>query len=137
MRERMNPKLGRLDIDYQTLLDAFFKYQTKPKMTIHGDIYHEGKENELKMRVYKPGSLSDELKMALGMPDGCPPPWFINMQRFGPPPSYPHLRIPGLNAPSDPSQFMYSDPLNSLKNRFAALDEEYKNPHWGDLIQEE
>jgi splicing factor 3B subunit 2 len=28
-----------------------------------------------------------------------PPPWLINMQRYGPPPSYPGLRIPGLNAP--------------------------------------
>lgn len=28
-----------------------------------------------------------------------PPPWLINMQRYGPPPSYPNVRIPGLNAP--------------------------------------
>lgn len=104
----------------------------------------------------KPGQLSQELKEALGMPDGAPPPWLINMQvstivycvvltislpiycsqtyillcclcgnsakilqninchnwifdlvlvkktmlqRYGPPPSYPHLKIPGLNAP--------------------------------------
>ena len=33
------------------------------------------------------------------MPEGAPPPWLINMQRYGPPPSYPKLRIPGLNAP--------------------------------------
>jgi splicing factor 3B subunit 2 len=31
MRERMNPKLGKLDIDYQLLPDAFFKYQSKPR----------------------------------------------------------------------------------------------------------
>jgi hypothetical protein len=76
----------------------------------------------------KPGMLSRELKDALGMPDGAPPPWLINMQvcsfnlnsavlllimplslanlnrcitfqRYGPPPSYPQLKIPGLNAP--------------------------------------
>jgi len=40
----------------------------------------------------------------LGMPVGphkhrCPPPWLIAMQRYGPPPSYPNLKIPGLNAP--------------------------------------
>ena len=143
MRERMNPKLGRLDIDYQVLHDAFFKNQKKPKMTIHGDVYHEGKENELKMRVYRPGQLSDELKLALGMPDGCPPPWLINMQRFGTPPAYPHLRIPGLNAPMpEGSNFvsgmsdkaMYSDPFNSMKNRFAAMDSEYNRPHWGEII---
>ncbi|KAJ1502518.1 hypothetical protein HMI56_002644 [Coelomomyces lativittatus] len=33
------------------------------------------------------------------MPPLAPPPWLINMQRFGPPPSYPGLKIPGLNAP--------------------------------------
>lgn len=141
MRERMNPKLGRLDIDYQVLHDAFFKNQKKGKMAIHGDVYHEGKENELKMRVYRPGQLSDELKLALGMPDGCPPPWLINMQRFGTPPAYPHLRIPGLNAPiPEGNSFggwdkaIYSDPSSSLKNRFAAMDSEYKHNHWGDII---
>ena len=28
-----------------------------------------------------------------------PPPWLVAMQRYGPPPSYPSLKIPGLNAP--------------------------------------
>ena len=28
----------------------------------------------------KPGTLSHELKEALGMPEGAPPPWLINMQ---------------------------------------------------------
>ena len=145
MRERMNPKLGRLDIDYQVLHDAFFKNQKKPKMAIHGDVYHEGKENELKMRVYRPGQLSDELKLALGMPEGCPPPWLINMQRFGTPPAYPHLRIPGLNAPmpegamgygswGENDKTLYSDPSNSMKNRFAAMDSEYNRTHWGDIL---
>jgi len=41
MRERVRPKMGKIDIDYQKLHDAFFKYQSKPKMTIHGDIYYE------------------------------------------------------------------------------------------------
>ena len=31
-----------------------------------------------------------------------PPPWLIAMQRYGPPPSYPNLKIPGLNAPIPP-----------------------------------
>ncbi|THG15261.1 hypothetical protein TEA_029703 [Camellia sinensis var. sinensis] len=47
-RERMQPKMGKMDIDYQVLHDAFFKYQTKPKLTAHGDLYHEGKEFESK-----------------------------------------------------------------------------------------
>lgn len=56
------------------------------------------------MKEKKPGDLSDELRTALGMPIGpnnqlVPPPWLIAMQRYGPPPSYPSLKIPGLNAP--------------------------------------
>lgn len=145
MRERMNPKLGKLDIDYQVLHDAFFKYQTKPKMTAFGDVYHEGKENELKMRVYRPGQLSDELKRALGMPDYCPPPWLINMQRFGPPPSYPNLKIPGLNSPlpdyaalsrEGKGGLNYGDPFNSMKNRLTGMDEDYGRKHWGDIEPE-
>ncbi|XP_015789977.1 splicing factor 3B subunit 2-like [Tetranychus urticae] len=102
-REKIRPKLGKIDIDYQKLHDAFFKWQTKPKMTIHGDIYYEGKEFETRLKEKKPGDLSVELRVALGMPTGpnghkCPPPWIIAMQRYGPPPSYPNLKIPGLNA---------------------------------------
>ncbi|XP_015604451.1 splicing factor 3B subunit 2 [Cephus cinctus] len=104
MRERARPKLGKIDIDYQKLHDAFFKWQIKPRMTIHGDLYYEGKEFETRLKEKKPGELSDELRTALGMPVGpnchkVPPPWLIAMQRYGPPPSYPNLKIPGLNAP--------------------------------------
>jgi len=44
----MNPKMGKIDISYEVLHDAFFKHMKKPKMTIHGDIYFEGKEEEIK-----------------------------------------------------------------------------------------
>lgn len=102
-RNKINPILGKMDIDYQILHDAFFRYQTKPKMSIFGDVYHEGKENELRFTHLKPGVLSDRLRQALGMPPSqvttVPPPWLLNMQRNGPPPSYPNLKIPGLNAP--------------------------------------
>lgn len=70
MRERVRPKMGRVDIDYQKLHDAFFKWQTKPKMTIMGDLYYEGKEFETRMKDKKPGELSDDLRTALGMPVG-------------------------------------------------------------------
>ena len=36
------------------------------------------------------------------MQPNAPPPWLVNMQRYGPPPSYPGLRIPGLNSPLPP-----------------------------------
>jgi len=55
-------------------------------MTIHGDLYYEGKEFETRMKDKKPGELSDDLRTALGMPIGpnankVPPPWLIAMQR--------------------------------------------------------
>lgn len=81
-REKMQPKMGRVDIDYQILHDAFFKFQTKPKLTIQGDLYFECKEFEVQLKEKKPGQLSDDLKRALGMPEGAPPPWLINMQRY-------------------------------------------------------
>lgn len=30
--------MGKIDIDYQKLHDAFFKFQTKPKMTDYGEM---------------------------------------------------------------------------------------------------
>ena len=69
-------------------------------MTLHGDLYYEGKEFEIRLKEKKPGDLSDDLRTALGMPVApnahkVPPPWLIAMQRYGPPPSYPNLKIPG------------------------------------------
>ncbi|KAL4900066.1 hypothetical protein BDW74DRAFT_105738 [Aspergillus multicolor] len=101
-RERVQPKMGRLDIDYQKLYEAFFRFQTKPELTRYGEVYYEGKEFETNQRHLRPGELSPELKDALNMPPGAPPPWLINQQRYGPPPSYPALKIPGLNAPPPP-----------------------------------
>uniref|UniRef100_T1JLP0 PSP proline-rich domain-containing protein n=1 Tax=Strigamia maritima TaxID=126957 RepID=T1JLP0_STRMM len=103
MKEKVRPKMGKIDMDYQKLHDAFFKYQTKPKLTGHGDLYYEGKEFETRYSDKQPGEMSDQLKTALGMPVGpnsnrIPPLWLIMMQRFGPPPSFPNLKIPGLNA---------------------------------------
>ncbi len=54
----------------------------------------------MRLRDFKPGQLSEELKQALGMPPGYPPPWLTNMQRYGPPPAYPNLRIAGTPARS-------------------------------------
>lgn len=115
-RERVQPKMGKVDIDYQKLHDAFFKFQTKPAVTGFGEMcvlivylldiltydlsrYYEGKEFETSLKEKRPGDISPELVEALSIPPLAPPPWLISMQRFGPPPSYPTLRIPGLNAP--------------------------------------
>lgn len=98
-RERVQPKMGKVVVDYQKLHDAFFRFQTKPPLSQYGETYYEGKEYETKFKERKPGDLSVELKEALSIPPMAPPPWLIAMQRFGPPPSYPHLKIAGLNAP--------------------------------------
>ena len=38
-RSRVNPKMGSMDVDYKTLYEAFFKFQTKPKgLTKFGDL---------------------------------------------------------------------------------------------------
>lgn len=102
-RERVQPKMGKIQMDYQQLHDAFFKWQTKPKLCIHGDLYYEGKEFERKFRM-KPGELSNELRKALGMPVGPKahryrPPFVGAMIRHGQPPSYPYLKIPECYCP--------------------------------------
>ena len=50
-RERVRPKMGKLTIDYQKLHDAFFKWQTKPKMSIHGDLYYEVRRISLSLSL--------------------------------------------------------------------------------------
>ncbi|OIT28510.1 hypothetical protein A4A49_55933 [Nicotiana attenuata] len=78
----------------------------------------------------KPGTLSQELKEALGMPEGTPPPWLINMQRYGPPPSYPQLKIPGLNAPIPPGAKFGYHPGGWGKPPV----DEYGRPLYGDVF---
>lgn len=47
---RTNPETQTLEL-YQVLHDAFFKFQTKPHLTRHGDLYFESKELEVKCKV--------------------------------------------------------------------------------------
>lgn len=101
-RARVQPKMGKLDIEYGVLYDAFFKHQTKPELTRYGDIYYEGKEWDTNLKHLKPGDLSEELRDALGMLPGTPPPWLVNQQRWGPPPSLNGIKLPGVNAPIPP-----------------------------------
>ena len=100
MRERVRPKRGQMEIEYEKLYDAFFRHAVAPRTTTFGDMYYENKEMEHKYSDKRPGVMSDRLREALGISgDTTPPPWLINMQRFGPPPSYTNLSVPGLNAP--------------------------------------
>lgn len=130
MRERVQPKMGKLDIDYQKLHDAFFRFQTKPVLTMYGEVYYEGKEYETNLKGRRPGELSEELKEALNIPPGAPPPWLINMQRFGPPPSYPSLKIPGLNAPIPPGAQWGFHPGGYGK----PPTDEFNRPLYGDVF---
>ena len=100
-RSKMQVKLNRVDIDYELLYNAFFHHQNKPVLNGYGDVYYEDKENQVKINSnIQPGKLSEQLRSALGMDsDISPPPYLHSMQRFGPPPAYPHQRIPGVNAP--------------------------------------
>mmetsp|Transcript_2621 Transcript_2621/g.2913 ORF Transcript_2621/g.2913 Transcript_2621/m.2913 type:complete len:603 (-) Transcript_2621:439-2247(-) len=152
-REKLQPKVGKMNIDYRVLHDAFFKYQSKPKMTRAGDMYYEGKEFEMSHNDLKPGHLSAELKAALGMSDGAPPPWLLHMQRYGPPPSYSGLKIPGLNSPIPEGAKFGDGPMdwgrppvdemgNPLYGNVFGLNDELGNPYeeavdkklrWGEL----
>ncbi|KAI0707825.1 hypothetical protein C8Q76DRAFT_696149 [Earliella scabrosa] len=156
-RERVQPKMGKVDIDYQKLHDAFFKFMTKPNVTSFGEMYYEGKEFETQLKHKRPGDLSPELVEALSIPPLAPPPWLISMQRFGPPPSYPTLRIPGLNAPipegaqwgfhpggwgkpplDEYNRPLYGDVFGVLpKNTDADMGEPVDRNPWGELEPEE
>merc|ERR1719269_129672 len=105
---------------------------TKPMMARHGEVYYEGKEFEVALRQKKPGHVSEELRKALGMGENEPPPWLINMQRYGPPPSYPNLKIPGLNAPIPPGAEYGYHPGGWGKPPV----DEFGNPLYGDFRQD-
>lgn len=146
--------MGKMDIDYQRLHDAFFRFQGKPSMTKFGEAYYEGKELETDLRTKKPGELSDELVEALSIPPLAPPPWLIAMQRFGPPPSYPNLRIKGLNAPipagaqwgfhpggwgkppmDDFNRPLYGDVFGVVQGAEIAHQNEINKELWGEIEQ--
>lgn len=46
--------MGRMDIDYAVFEDAFLRYQTKPKLTSHGDLYYEGKVRSTHIQAPSP-----------------------------------------------------------------------------------
>lgn len=104
-RDRVQPKMGRLDLDYRKLHRAFFEKQSKPRLFGFGDIYYEGRElsdvHSDAIELIKPGVVSKELRQALGIltSDRTPPPWLALMATIGKPPAYKSLIIPGVDAP--------------------------------------
>ena len=57
------------------------------------------KERKKKSRAHSIGleDYQSSLELLCKSQDYAPPPWLINMQRYGPPPSFPYLKIKGLN----------------------------------------
>ncbi|ODQ78223.1 hypothetical protein BABINDRAFT_162887 [Babjeviella inositovora NRRL Y-12698] len=96
-RERVQPKMGKLDIDYNKLYNAFFKFQQKPPLSLFGEVFFEGKNHETSdLAQYRPGHYSSELRAALGMSSqlNALPPWIMTMVAMGTPPAYPYMRLP-------------------------------------------
>ncbi|PSK41113.1 hypothetical protein C7M61_000785 [Candidozyma pseudohaemuli] len=103
-RDRVQPKMGKLDIDYQKLHDAFFKYQTKPRYLKFGELYWEGREKADQHREtvmhMRPGVVSKRLREAVGLSGNdldVIPPWVTLMNLIGKPPAYKHCIIPGVD----------------------------------------
>jgi splicing factor 3B subunit 2 len=130
-RDKVQPKMGRLDIDYQRLHDAFFKHQSKPRLFGFGDLYFEGREGEdFKEEVLslKPGVISSALRKALELPDNnrVPPPWISLMVKLGKSQSYKQLLIPGVDMEYDNKG--YRD--GSIHGQMM------RGEHWGKLTEE-
>lgn len=93
------------------------------------------------MKEFKPGRISPQLRQALGISEGAPPPWLYNLQRYGPPPSFGNLKIPGVNMilpVSDGKLFqdergftIYAD-CHGL-NKAIYQRRQVKRAHWGTL----
>lgn len=105
-RARVRPQLGKLDLDYGKLHDAFFKLGRKwrPELMLsYGDQYYENRNlhQEIcwtRMRSkYKPGKLSSALRKALGFHQDRLPIWCKKWKEIGLPPSYPGMKVAGIN----------------------------------------
>lgn len=99
-------------------------------MSGYGSLYYEGREQELRFAKYTPGKMSEALKDALGVHTAHTPlPWLFNMQRYGPPPAYPGLRIPGVNCPIP----LGADYGHGVGGWGAPPVDAHGQPLWGDL----
>ncbi|KAL4192475.1 hypothetical protein AMTRI_Chr06g194460 [Amborella trichopoda] len=107
------------------------------EIIVHLRVYAHVLAIQVKLREMKPGILSQKRKEALGMPEGAPPPWLIKMQRYGPPPSYPHLKIPSSNAPIPPGASFAYHPGGWGKPPVVEEEPVDRSTHWGELEEEE
>lgn len=91
-RERVQPKLGKMDVDYRKFHAAIYHFQRKPPLSGYGEIYTETRDDLVNAKEFLPGRLSHRLRAALGISADQPPPWAHAMAKI-PPPAYPGLRI--------------------------------------------
>lgn len=105
-RARVQPKMGSLDIDYKKLHDVFFKLGAnwKPEVLLSfGDVYYENRNlyDEAQWKKLEKektvGRLSSGLREIMGISEGQLPPWCMKMKNLNMPPSYPNLKVAGLN----------------------------------------
>ncbi|CCD27272.1 U2 snRNP complex subunit CUS1 NDAI_0K00810 [Naumovozyma dairenensis CBS 421] len=118
MRQKVQPKLNSLDIDYKKLYDTFFKlgaHWKPPYMLPYGDLYYENRNmnDELEWSQIRkeklPGVISAELRQIMNLQEGQLPPWYMKMQtnnnsnnsgagsELELPPGYPGFKIAGIN----------------------------------------
>ena len=106
-------RLTKHNIDYQQWDDAFHIHMPRIRFDTLDQTQYEGKSEVERFQHLSPlDPLSAELQRALGMfqtPSATPlstinimPPWIPKMQQHGPPPAYPNVYIPGVNAPLPP-----------------------------------
>jgi len=129
VREKLYPKLGKSSVNQQLLHDAFFKEEVVARTTRYGCVFDP--RTDYFVHMCRPGRISQELMDALGMDDKTPPPWLLAMQRYGMPPSYPDILIPGLNSPI-PDGCLYGyqpngwgEPLHKAEENGVCHDAEY------------
>eukprot|EP01063_Lacrimia_lanifica_P028690 TRINITY_DN4233_c0_g2_i1.p1 TRINITY_DN4233_c0_g2~~TRINITY_DN4233_c0_g2_i1.p1 ORF type:complete len:540 (+),score=258.55 TRINITY_DN4233_c0_g2_i1:57-1622(+) len=150
--DKTRVKVQRIDQDFMVLQNAFHrKNLVVPPLLRYGEMFYEGIESELKYKKMRPGVLSDKLKRALGLPDdNYPPPWLTNMQKYGPPRSYPVLKVPGLTHPIPagaaygfgPGQWgkvpVDPDTGKPLYGNVFAADQQQAEPElWGQILSDE
>lgn len=104
-RDKIYPKMGLKNVSQkiktkivqnnegivfdQLLRDCFFKNQQKPIYRRIGELFSPNAENKKEFDK-KPGVLSDELRVALGMGADSDVPWLMNMKKYG----FPNIEIP-------------------------------------------
>lgn len=91
-RERVQPKLGTLDLDYRKMHAAFFKFQERPRLGTFGQVHHEGVELEADFDQFRAGVISERLRAALGLKPDQDVPWAHKAEKLGPSPAYSGLQ---------------------------------------------